>query len=489
MELSGYLKALRKYWRSALILTLSGFAAGALLSVATPPTYTARASVFLTVQSGGTAGELNQGSTYAENQVRSYARVVLTSIVLQPVIDRLALGVTAHALAQDVTATVPINTAIIEISVVGTDPTRTATVANEIARQTTAIVEELSPSGLGGAKSVQATVISPASVPGEWTTPKVLQNVALLGMLGVFVGVGQSLLRNSLDTRVLTEGDIAEVTDSAVIGSISFDEGAEKNPLMLQAGPHSLRAENYRRLRTNLQFLGLDGRGKSLVITSSVEGEGKSTTAINIAIMLAEAGKSVLLIDADLRRPRVASYLNLEGAVGLTTVIIGHAQLKDVVQPLGNGNLHVLTAGQIPPNPSELLGSEDMKRLLGEATDRYDVVVFDSPPLLPVTDAAVLTTIAGGALVVVGSGAVLAAQLAGAVDTLDSVGGHVFGVVLNKLRAKDAGHYSHHSYYHPDDQRPSMLVDGKVTRTGPRGTPISPAETLVPDVAQAVAER
>lgn len=228
-----------------------------------------------------------------------------------------------------------------------------------------------------------------------------------------------------------------------MIGLISFDEDAAQHPLISEVDPHSPRAEAYRRLRTNLQFLKMEGQANSIVITSSIEGEGKTTTAINIASTLADAGESVLLIDADLRRPKVAGYLSLENAAGLTTVLIGRAGLTDVVQPYGRGNFHVLTAGNTPPNPAELLGSTAMERLLAEAAARYDVVLIDAPPLLPVTDAAVLSRFVGGSLVVVGSREVRRPQLAAALATLKAVDARILGLVLNKIRRDDEDRYSY----------------------------------------------
>ena len=133
-----------------------------------------------------------------------------------------------------------------------------------------------------------------------------------------------------------------------------------------------------------------------MVISSSVSAEGKTTTAINLAAALADGGLRTLLIDADLRRPSVAEYLGLEGRAGLTTVLIGKAELDDVVQQQGDRGLFIVTSGPIPPNPSEILGSEGMKALMAAATKAYDIVIVDSPPLLPVTDAAVLSRLADG---------------------------------------------------------------------------------------------
>jgi capsular exopolysaccharide synthesis family protein len=478
MELTDYLRVLRKHWVSLILIFLAGMGSAAGVSALMTPVYTASAGVFLTVNSGDTAGELNQGSSYAENQVRSYAQVVTAPVVLQPVIDKLGLGLTVGKLADRVTATAPVNTAIVNIDVTGTDPTQTAAVANAIAEQLIVVVDDLSPQSQTGSRTVKASIITPASVPVEWTSPRVLLNLALGGLVGLLLGVGQAVLRVRLDTRVVGEADVAQVTDRSVVGAIAFDTDAKNHPLIFQTAGHSIRAEAYRRLRTNLQFLQLGGREGSIVVTSSIAAEGKTTTAINLASTLADAGQSVLLIDADLRRPSVATYVGLDGTAGLTDVIIGRATLADVVQPLGRGNLHVLLSGRIPPNPSELLGSQPMEKLLAEATARYDSVIIDSPPLLPVTDSALLSRFCGGVLLVVGSGSVTRPELETAIASLETVEASILGLVLNRLRASELGHYGYHHYYEQHQQDDNLQADATIKRQGPRAMPISPADVF-----------
>ena len=481
MELTDYVRILRKYWISVVALTLAGVAAAAGASMLMTPMYTASTSIFFTVQTGGTAGELNQGSVYAASQVKSYAELASTPMVLDPVIDRLKLPTTSASLARRVTASAPTSTSIVNLDVTGTDPAETAATSTAVAQQLILVVDKLSPRAPDGDKAVKATIVAPAAVPTAQTSPRVTMNLALGALVGLMLGLGQAVLRSRLDTRVRNEHDIAAVTDRSVVGSIVFDADAAEHPLIFQADPHSVRAEAYRRLRTNLQFLDLGGRKRSIVVTSSIEGEGKTTTAINIASSLAEAGQSVLLIDGDLRRPSVASYLNLDGSAGLTSVIIGRASLSEVVQPVGHGNLHVLPTGQVPPNPAELLGSEPTRRLLAEATDRYDVVIVDSPPLLPVTDAAVLARACGGALVVVGSGSVRQPELATALESLEAVDANVLGLVLNRLRQSDVGHYGYHHYYEQHVSADRLELDRSVRRSSHRAAPVSPAELLRDD--------
>src|SRR5690606_18138443 len=159
------------------------------------------------------------------------------------------------------------------------------------------------------------------------------------------------------------------------------------------------------------QFVEVDDNRRHVLVTSSLPGEGKSTTAINLAITLADAGTRVVLVDGDLRRPSVSRYLGLEGSVGLTTALIGRVPLEAAVQPWGDTNLFVLPSGEVPPNPSELLGSAQMERLVAKLDEMYDVVVIDSAPLLPVTDSAVLARLTGGTILVIRAGEVHNAQV------------------------------------------------------------------------------
>lgn len=230
-------------------------------------------------------------------------------------------------------------------------------------------------------------------------------------------------------------------------------------------------------------------------MTSSVPGEGKSTVAANLALTLAEAGSRVALVDADLRRPSVADYLGLEGAAGLTTVLIGQATLDDVVQPWGA--LAVLTSGQIPPNPSEMVGSRAMTWVLDELAERYDVVVIDTPPLLPVTDAAILARLTDGALVVAGANGLHRHQLTEALGSLERVGARVLGLVVNRVPDMLPEAYS---YYGTDPKaagrgrrrtrstRPP-LPRGRGTRRGsldlPRPARSRPLAASVPHQTQA----
>lgn len=441
MEPSDYLAILRKRWVTIALFAVLGLAAGLASSIGATPMYRATAKVFVATERGESVGELVQGSTFVQNTVASYAQLATMPIVLQPVIDTLGLDTTPRALARSVSADAPLNLVIIEITAVSASPTRAADIANAVSTQLTKAVAATSPAAASGSPSLKLTTISQATAPTYPFAPSTKMNVATRLLLGIAIGVVIAVLRELLDTKVRTVKDVRRVTDTAVLGEIMRDSSAKQHPAVSLSQPQSPRAEAYRRLRTNLRFLNVSGAPRSIVVTSALPGEGKSTTAVNLAITMAKSDTRVLLVDADLRRPSVADYLGLEGAAGLTSVLIGAATLEDVIQQWGDGNLDVLTAGEIPPNPSELLGSVAMSDVLAAVVDSYDVVLIDSAPLLPVTDSALLSRLTDGALVVVNCGRTNRAQLTDALGTLDAVGAHVFGLVLNRVSRRTRQSY------------------------------------------------
>lgn len=446
MELQGYVDALRKRWLSAAVITLLVTLAALVLTAVQTPGYTATTQLYVSVQGSSTTSDLLQGSNFTQQQVSSYTKIVTSPLVLEPVIDQLGLGGRAEDLARDVSAGSPVNTSLINVSVTAANPALAAAVADAIANKFKDVIGDLETPTGGGESAVKVSVVRPATAPTAPSSPNIKLGLALGLLLGLVLGVGSAVLREVLDTRVRDADDVARVTDKPVIGAIGFDEDAARHPLIVQTNPHSQRSEAFRRLRTNLQFLDVADRPHSIVVTSSLPGEGKSTTAINVAITLADAGSRVALVDADLRRPSVATYMGLEGTTGLTTVLIGRAAVDDVLQPWGNGQLHVLPSGQVPPNPSELLGSVAMARLLERLTRDYDMVVVDTAPLLPVTDAAILARLTGGALVVVGADKLHRNQLGESVGALETVGARILGVVLNRQPRKQGDAYAYYDY-------------------------------------------
>ena len=447
MELRDYIRILRKGWVLIVMLTLVGVGAAAGYSIVQTPSYAATSKVFVSTQGSGSASDLAQGSSFTTQRVKTYSQLVTTPIVLLPVIASLHLKTTGEKLAALVTPTATLDTSIIEIAVTDTDPVRAADIANAISSSLSSVVASIETSDTSGAVTpVKLTRVQEASVPTAPVSPKIPLNIALGALIGLALGVGVAVLRETLETRIRNEHDVELVTDVPVLGGIVFDPRARDRPLIVQVDPKSPRAESFRTLRTNLQFLDADRTDRCFVITSSIESEGKSTTAANLAIALADTGSRVLLVDADLRRPKVADYMGLEGAVGLSDALIGRVELKDVVQPWGKAGLYVLPAGSVPPNPSELLGSARMESMLAEFNRAFDVVIFDSPPLLPVTDAAILAKKVGGAIIIVAAGRTHKNQLKGAVTALNNVGAPISGLVLTMLPTKGPDAYGYGRY-------------------------------------------
>lgn len=453
MDLRDYLEILRRRWISALLVALAVLGAVAAYTFTATPKYTATTRLFFAVQGTESVTDLAQGSTFAEKQMTSYAQVVTSPLVLDPVIRELDLDMTPEQLAESLTAVVPTDTVILGISATSTNPRRATAIANAVGDEVSQAAATLNQKRSDGSDAVKATTLAPAVVPATPSSPNVVRNLLLGLALGLMLGVGVAMLRHVLDTKVRSDVDVRALTDSSVLGVVSYAEEVHKHPLILRDQPLSAASEAVRRLRTNLQFIDVASRPKSIVITSSISAEGKSTIVLNLAASLADAGARVLLIDADLRRPSLAEYLGLEGAVGLTTVLIGRAEIGDVVQPVGKSTLDVLPAGQVPPNPSELLGSPEMAKLLEHATETYDMVLLDSPPLLPVTDAAILSKLAGGALLVVGADRIHRPQLLDTLESLETAGAHLFGIVVNKVARRERGSYGYDYAYAPDKKR------------------------------------
>jgi tyrosine-protein kinase len=470
MELGDYLDILRRRWPGVIIIALATLALASAVTLALPTKYTATTRLFIAVTGGQSVTDLAQGSNFAEKQMSSYAEVATSPRVLGPVIQQLGLQTTPKELSESVEATVPVNTVILEISATDLDASRAAQIANSVGRELANAASELSPAKEDGTKAVVATTIAEAEIPDKASSPKIVLNLGIGLILGLLLGVGLAVLRDVLDTKIRNENDVGLVTGSPILGVVAYDQEVPSHPVILRDEPQAAPSEAVRRLRTNLQFVDVANRPKSIVISSSIPAEGKTTIAINLAVSLADTGARVILIDADLRRPSIAEYMGIEGQVGLTTVLIGRADVKDVVQPFGTSSLDLLPAGQVPPNPSELLGSAAMGSLLERLSASYDMVLLDSPPLLPVTDAVVLSKMAGGAVVIVGADRIHRPQLQQSLDSLETAGAHLFGIVMNKIARRDAAAYGYGSGYasyapkiRPASMQPKRRWDGDDT--------------------------
>jgi len=490
MTLHDYVQVLRRQWRIIVGCVVAAVAVAVLTIVSSTPVYSSSIQLFVSTPVGD-ASNLSSafsGSQFSQQRVKSYADIVNTPAVTQPVIDKLRLPFTAANLAGKISASAPLDTVLVNVSVSDTDKVRATAIANAVGEQLVSVVKQLETPAGGGSSPLKVSVVKNATVPNAPVSPKKTLDLALGLLLGLAIGAGAALVREQLDNTVKNPHEVDELLAAPMLSVVAFDPGSEKRPLVMQSAPTSTHAEAFRKLRTNLQFINVDERPRSLVVTSSVSGEGKSVTAANLALTLAESGMRVLLMDGDLRKPRVANYLGLEGAAGLTTVLSRQAPVDDLIQHWGSRRLAVLPSGSIPPNPAELLGSQQMINLLAGLRESFDMVVIDAPPLLPVTDAAVLATITDGALLVVRHGRTTHEQLHQAVRNLRNVDAKIIGSVLNMAPVKGPDAYYYSAYYGEDKNAPQ--AGGRGRRRRPEGRPVQSSPSgYLPNPATAGSER
>jgi capsular exopolysaccharide synthesis family protein len=454
MELRDYLRVLRHRWVSIVVIAAVFAGLAALYTALQTPQYASSARLFVSTSQSSDSSQLAQGGQFSTQRVKSYSDLVTSRELAGRVIDDLGLDVDAELLTENVKSEVQLETVNLTLTVNHEDPSEAQRIAQSYAEQLTDLVRELeTPAGQTTAP-IKATIVDAASFSDTPVSPSWPRNIGLGLVIGVMVGFGLALLRETLDTRVKDGDDVRGITDAPTLGAIVLDSQANKTPLITQIPPHSPRAESFRVLRTNLQFVDVDKKQKVFVVTSAVPGEGKTSTATNLALSLAQGGSKTLLIECDLRRPKAASRLGYDAGVGVTTVLVGKVKLEDALQHDDESNLSFLAAGPVPPNPAELLQSRAMTDLLNATRSQYDVVILDAPPLLPVTDAALLAVKADGAILVISHGKVTREQVRHSIERLDQVDAHLVGLVLNRVPAKGGGYGYGYGYgYAPDDAK------------------------------------
>lgn len=454
MAADDYIRVLRKRWRLLVACVLVVVAAAGLFVWRTTPKYEASSQLFVAAKDAGSdLQSLAQGGTFTQQRVQSYADIVDSPQVTGPVAAQLRDGLTANQIAKEVSASAPLGTVLLDVHVSDTSPQRAQALANAVSAEFASYAAQLETTPGGARSSVKVTVVRPAQLPTEPVSPKTDLDLVLALIVGIALGAGIAVLRESLDTTVRDSHEIQSDFGLPTLGAIAYDPDAPKRPLVVRTDPHSPRAEAFRQLRTNLQFIDVDQSPRSIVITSSIPEEGKTTTATNLAIMIAQSGLRVVIVEGDLRRPRLGTYLGLEGAVGLTSVLIGNAGLDDAIQQWGDDGLHILPSGPKPPNPSELLGSQGMADVIHRLEESFDLVLIDAPPLLPVTDAAVIAAVSGGAILIVRHGHTKQKQLGQAAAALRAVDATVYGAVLTMVPTKgpDAYYYGYNYRYNQQD--------------------------------------
>jgi capsular exopolysaccharide synthesis family protein len=437
VEIADYLKILRRRWIS-IVLCAVVIGVGALgLSLLQTKQYSSNARLFVSTAAADQDGSaLNSAGQFAVTRVQSYANLISSRELASTVIQKLGINMTPEELADEVKASVAAQTVNLTITAKDPDPHQAQSIAQGYAEAMVNLISSVeTPQGQSTAP-IKATIIDNASYNDSPVSPRKKRNIGLGLVIGLMLGLGQAVLRQTLDTRINSAEDVAEITDAPVLGTIGYDSQSKEVPLISAIPSHSPRAEAFRVLRTNLQFVDVDTQHKVFVLTSAAPEEGKTTSAVNLALSLAQAGVRTLLIEGDLRRPRAAQRLGLDGAVGVTSVLVGKVKFEDALQHDEKVGLDFLASGPVPPNPAELLQSKAMRDLVNELRGTYDVVVIDAPPLLPVTDAALIAAHADGAILVIRHGKISRDQLKISAQRLAQVDARLVGVIMNMVPTK-----------------------------------------------------
>lgn len=465
MTLEDYLRILRRHWFGVIAITLVGVLVAAVVSMMMPRVYQADASGFVTAQSDGNAGMASVVDSYSKSRAKSYVELAKNRAVADRVIESLELETTSQKLVSRISASVPMDTVTLRVTATAPTPQGAQDLANawivalseQIAELEGSTIQDTVDPETGEVMETEPTVgLIPqetAVLPASPTSPNVKLNLALGALVGLALGVAYAMVRNMMDKRIRSAEVIEKEFGIAVLGTLPVDDTLRKSQGRLitttsatARNPHLRFAEALRELRTNIQFINVDSPPRVIVMTSPLPQDGKSTIAANLALAIAESGKRVMLIDADLRRPTVGETFGITSKAGLTDVIVGKVKLLDVLQRSAlNPQLYVLPAGTIPPNPSELLGSQALSNLVHKLAE-HAVVILDAPPLLPVTDSAILAGRTDGAIMCISAGRTHIEELEKALSNIEKVRGKVLGVIINRVPVKgaDKGQYGYY---------------------------------------------
>lgn len=481
MDLQTYVHAVRKSWWVVALACVLGLGLGAAAAALATPQYRSTVVFFVSTPTDAATSPF-QADQFAQRRVNSYVGLLNSDRMAQLIVDGTGTDQSTTAVRGAIAATADLNTVLLTATVTTSSVDRSTRYATVIAQELGGLVDQLDNRGSATSPNVVLNVISGPTTGLAPVSPNTRLDLAIGLAAGLVLGVLAAVVRELLLGRTVRSPDaLRSVAGVPVLGDVPFDKDAKRSAVAAAGTPSALRAESFRQLRTNLRFLDAADPVRSVVVTSSMSGEGKTTTAINLALAFASTGQRTLLVDADLRRPRVADYLSLPGTVGLSTVLVGQADLEDVVQSWGETGLQVLASGALPPNPSELLGTPRMAAVLGSLRDRYDVVVIDTPPLLPVTDAAVVARQVDGAVLAVRHGKTSRTQVDASARALQAVEARVLGTVLTMVPIRRNDEYASYGFEHSAPSGPAPSAPGPVERTPTPTTPPMPTPTPAVD--------
>ncbi len=448
MTTTELLRALRK--RGWVIILATALCSGlaTFITLSRTPQFTSTTQLFVSAQTpdGVDPNGAYAGGLFTQERVQSYVQLARSPKVTHPVIRDLGLDLSPQELADKIEASAPENTVLLDISVRDASATQARTLANRVASELIDLIGRLeSPRSAHSDKApVRVSVSSPAAVPTSASSPNKPRDIAVGVLLGVALGIALALALDRLDTTVKAlEPADTDALGATPLGEVPRDRDDVRAIAEEKVLGGTARGEAIRQVRTNLRFLSVDAPPSCIMVTSPAAGDGKTTTAVALAAAFAEAGQSVILADADLRRSSMSTYLGLESQTrGITTVLLGSVSLAEALVPWDSeGHVRILQAGPPAPNPAELIASDRLKALVAELRELADVVVIDAPPVLPVADAVVLATQVDAAIIVLRHGKTRRADLHRTITALSQVNSRVIGAALNMTPPRTARYY------------------------------------------------
>lgn len=473
MELQALVSLFRRRWWIVALAFVIGMGAGLIKTATATKVYRSTARLYVNVPNATGIREQAEGVQLSTQFLATYAKIVGSQKTTGIVSDALGRRLTPGQVRSRVSATTVPLTLLLEIRATDTNAEVAAELANQTALAMTTVIDELgaNPTGTG----VKATIIDRAITPGDPITPQPRNDLMVGALLGLALGAAVALGVDALDKTIRTPQTASDVFNAPLLASIPRQRRLSAEPLSAVSSS-SPASESYRVLRTAIRFRDSADPIKTVLVTSAAAGDGKSTIAANLAIAMAQDGARVILIDADLRRTRLASMFDLPVGAGLSNVLLGKLKLNDALVPWRRG-LRILEVGTPGLNPSEALGSQAMVDVLNEAKSMADIVIIDAPPVLPVTDPAVLAALVDGTILVCRWGRTTLHAADATRQTLDNVGAEVIGVVLNAEGGGRASNYYRHYSTRPAHRRKSPEIESLTdTVNGSAGlAPAAPA--------------
>lgn len=438
-----YASLFARSWWLAVSIALIAAVVGLGVTCLKTPQYAASASLYVTSTSGssssGEAGAAYQGSLASQQRVASYVWLVRSDAVVRKALAESGLTLTDAEFRDSLSASATPQTVLLTVSGVNSDPRAAALIANSAAAALVDYVSVLETPVNGDSPLTKLTVVTPATSSDTPVSPQVSKDVLISFAVGLLLGLLTILVRDRVSNTIDSVTDI-ESLGVPVLASVPKEVKFGESRLVDFSAGSSTVAEGYRRLRTNLDFVNVDDPVKSVLVTSAIEGEGKTTTALNLASALSEDGKRVVLIGSDLRKPTLAAVLGDDGSIGLTEVLRGECLVSEALKTASVG-FDFLPCGAVPPNPAELLGSQRMGAVMKNLSDRYDCIIVDCAPVIPVTDPAIASRWVDSVILVVRWGTTKAPEVAQALGQLGAVNAPVVGAVLNCAASEGSGYY------------------------------------------------